>query len=251
MQLWYYRDPAGNFGDDLNPWLWRRLLPGFFDGRPDALLLGIGTIITDAAPPAPRKLVLGSGMGYGKPPRLDSTWEFHCVRGPLTAARLGLPDTCAATDAAALVSTVFAPARYQRSHVSFMPHHVSATLFDWHPLCRRLGITYLDPTAAVGHTLAALARSTMVIADAMHAAILADTFRIPWVPVTVYSHSNAFKWNDWCASLDMAYQPVRLEPLFDNSSQRLFPRLQGYVRRVLRTRRPTRYGRRQPIEVGS
>ena len=215
MKLWYYRDPAGNFGDDLNPWLWSRLLPGFFDGRPDSLFLGIGTIIRAGLPAAARKVVLGSGMGYGEPPHLDPTWEFHCVRGPLTAARLGLPASLAATDAAALVSTVFDGGRYPRRAVSFMPHHVSATLFDWRPLCRRLGIRYVDPTAAVEPTLAALAGSRLVIADAMHAAILADTLRVPWVPVTIYGHANPFKWNDWCASLDLNYEPVapaRLRP---------------------------------------
>ena len=249
MKLWYYRDPAGNFGDDLNPWLWSRLLPDFFDGRPDALFLGIGTIIRAGLPAAARKVVLGSGMGYGEPPRLDSTWEFYCVRGPLTAARLGIPAALAATDSAALVSTVFDAGRYQRRHVSFMPHHVSATLFDWRPLCRRLGIRYVDPTAPVEPTLAALASSHLVIADAMHAAILADTLRIPWVPVTIYGHANPFKWNDWCASLGLRYEPVRLPAPFDNSNERPLRRLRGYARRIMRTRKLTRHGRRpnQPV----
>lgn len=249
MKLWYYRDPAGNFGDDLNPWLWSRLLPGFFDGRPDALFLGIGTIIRAGLPAAARKVVLGSGMGYGEPPVLDATWEFHCVRGPLTAERLGLPASLAATDAAALVSTVYTPGRAARRGVSFMPHHVSATLFDWRPLCRRLGIRYIDPTAAVEPTLAALASSSLVIADAMHGAILADTLRVPWVPVTIYGHANPFKWNDWCASLGLAYEPVRLPAPFDNSHERPLRRLRGYARRVLRTRKLTRHGRRPDQEV--
>ncbi|MGE5091251.1 MAG: polysaccharide pyruvyl transferase [Bacillota bacterium] len=249
MKLWYYRDPAGNFGDDLNPWLWSRLLPGFFDGRPDSLFLGIGTIIRAGLPAAARKVVLGSGMGYGEPPHLDPTWEFHCVRGPLTAARLGLPASLAATDAAALVSTVFDGGRYPRRAVSFMPHHVSATLFDWRPLCRRLGIRYVDPTAAVEPTLAALAGSRLVIADAMHAAILADTLRVPWVPVTIYGHANPFKWNDWCASLDLNYEPVRLPAPFDNSNERPLRRLRGYARRIMRTRKLTRHGRRPDQEV--
>jgi len=243
MKLWYYRDPAGNFGDDLNPWLWPRLLPDFFDGKPDELFLGIGTIIRAGLPAAARKVVFGSGMGYGSPPELDATWEFHCVRGPLTASRLGLPAHLAATDAAALVSTVFHGTGQEKRGVGFMPHHVSAKMFDWRPFCRRLGIRYLDPTAAVEPTLRALASSTMVIADAMHGAILADTLRVPWVPVTIYDHTNAFKWNDWCASLELEYQPVEIESPFDNSHERPLRRLGGYARRVLRTGRLTRHGR--------
>jgi succinoglycan biosynthesis protein ExoV len=245
MKLWYYRDSIGNFGDDLNPWLWDRLLPGFFDGVPDSLFLGIGTIIRHGLPEHARKIVFGAGMGYGDPPVLDPTWEFHCVRGPMTAARLGLPARYAVTDAAALVATVFDSTRYHRRHVSFMPHHVSAALFDWRRLCRQLGIQYLDPSAPVRRTLAQIAQSRVVIAGAMHGAIIADTLRVPWIPVLIYEHINPFKWADWCASLDLEYSPVRLRPLFDDSSEQPLRRLRGYARRVVRNRSLTRQGRRQ------
>ena len=41
MKLYYYKAPLGNFGDDLNPWLWPRLLPDIFDddGRVSSALL--------------------------------------------------------------------------------------------------------------------------------------------------------------------------------------------------------------------
>ena len=45
MKLVYYQDPKGNFGDDLNPWLWERLLPGRLDDDPSELLVGMGTIL--------------------------------------------------------------------------------------------------------------------------------------------------------------------------------------------------------------
>jgi succinoglycan biosynthesis protein ExoV len=31
MKLFYFKDPAGNFGDDLNLWLWPKVLPGILD----------------------------------------------------------------------------------------------------------------------------------------------------------------------------------------------------------------------------
>ena len=63
MKLHYYRDAWGNFGDDLNPWLWPRLLPGHFDRRGDELVLGIGTVLNHRAPRAPVKQVFGAGAG--------------------------------------------------------------------------------------------------------------------------------------------------------------------------------------------
>ena len=128
-----------------------------------------------------------------------------------------------------------------------MPHHESAVQFDWPYLCRRLGLVYLDPCAPVTTTLAAIARSRLVIAEAMHCAILADSFRIPWICVSMYPQFNRFKWEDWCASLELPHQSFPARPLVDNSSQRPLRRLKGYVRRVIRTGSPTRHGRRPDI----
>ena len=53
--------------------------------------------------------------------------------------------------------------------------------------------------------------SDVVIAEAMHAAIVADALRVPWIPVNFHgSHINSFKWNDWCGSLDVEYMPHTL-----------------------------------------
>lgn len=246
MKLCYYRDAHGNFGDDLNPWLWDRLLPDAFDGRDDVLFLGIGTILNGDIPAGPTKLVFGSGTGYRSLPAVDHRWKFYCVRGPRTAERLALPPETAVTDAAALIATIMPP-RLQRSGVGFMPHHASASLFNWKPLCRRLGLVYLDPALPVDNTLSAMASLECVIADAMHGAIVADALRVPWIPVSLYAHTNEFKWLDWCDSLGMEYSPVRCQELRDNSSQRPARRLRGYLKRLRRTGDLTRTGRMETV----
>ena len=44
----------------------------------------------------------------------------------------------------------------------------------------------------------------------MHAAIVADTLRVPWVPLMTSSDINSFKWLDWTQSMRVPYQPVRI-----------------------------------------
>src|SRR5690606_25353840 len=181
---------------------------------------------------------------------LDDRWRFYCVRGPLTAERLGLAPELAVTDGAALVARVFETGKIRRRGTGFMPHHESATLFDWKSLCRRLGIRYLDPADGVDDLLRGIAGCELVLAEAMHAAIVADALRVPWTAVTTHSHINQFKWNDWCASLDLTYDPVAIEPLRDNSRQQPIRRMRTYLRRVSRTRSPVRQGR-PPLQVPS
>jgi succinoglycan biosynthesis protein ExoV len=41
----------------------------------------------------------------------------------------------------------------------------------------------------------------------MHAAILADAFRVPFVAVTTSRQINSFKWQDWASSLGLSYRP--------------------------------------------
>lgn len=58
MNLYCYR--GGDFGDDLNPWIWGALTPELLDESQDELLLGIGTLINSNVPPAPKKIVFGT-----------------------------------------------------------------------------------------------------------------------------------------------------------------------------------------------
>lgn len=216
MHLYYYRDPAGNFGDDLNPWIWYSLLPHYFDQDRSELFVGIGTLINDKVPAAPRKVVFGSGLGYNGFPKIDDKWSFKFVRGPLTAEKLGLDPALAITDPAVLIAELVSKAAPEKTiDVSFMPHHVSTRYADWRAICVEAGVHYLDPADDIHETLYALRQSRLVIAEAMHAAIAADALRVPWLPVRCYGHILEFKWRDWCATIGVEYQPVELPQVFD------------------------------------
>lgn len=226
MKLFYYKDEKGNFGDDLNPWLWSRLLPGFFDDDASAWFVGIGTLLNHKLPTAGIKHVFGSGYGYGRKPAIDSSFNFICVRGPKTAAALGLSAETALTDSAILIRATSVPAQPKRFRFGFMPHHISTRHFAWETLCRDLGFSYIDPAWTVDRALSAMGACEIMICEAMHGAIVSDALRIPWIPVSCYDHIDSFKWEDWLQTLALPYVPVPVTSVHDGET-RLAPAARG------------------------
>ncbi|HYP19936.1 MAG TPA: polysaccharide pyruvyl transferase family protein [Chloroflexia bacterium] len=217
MRLFYYQDPGGNFGDDLNAWLWPRLIPELLDGDDSTLFVGIGSILDRRIPQGPRKIVFGTGVGYGLLPVLNEEWQVCCVRGPLSARALGLPPELAVTDSAALVRTVRRAPGERRHSVSFIPHfrtpaRVQEAGIDLKRVCASAGINYIDPCGPVEEVLEGIESSGKVIAEAMHGAIVADALRVPWLPVRLSDRIRSLKWRDWCGSLRMEYNPLPFSP---------------------------------------
>jgi len=231
MKLYYHKDLLGNFGDDLNPIIWEKYFPGCFDGylyhipklRVDSsfddLFLGIGTILNNNIPKEGQKFVFGSGYGYGEKPKIDKSWTIYFVRGPRTAAALGLPSEKAITDPAILTQFLDLGAVFQKYDVSFIPHCSTARSCDWRSICDTVGIHYIDPQNEVMEVLRDIKSSGRIITEAMHGAIIADTFRIPWLPVKSTNNILDIKWLDWCESLNITYAPNSL-PSFWNVEQK-------------------------------
>jgi succinoglycan biosynthesis protein ExoV len=212
--LYYCKTPQGNLGDDLNPWLWSRLAPEVCDDRISALFVGIGTIISHRVAAEPLKMVFGAGWGGGRRPKIDDKWRFYCVRGPLTAAELRLDPALALADPAILVRRVLLPASRKCYPVSFMPHHQSMPKADWLALCARVGFHCIDPRAGVDRVLGEIQATELLLAEAMHGAIVADALRVPWIPVRLYGRFNEFKWRDWTQSIQVPFRCVDVPPVF-------------------------------------
>ena len=104
----------------------------------------------------------------------------------------------------------------------FIPHHKSANLAgnNWHKLCEGTGFLYIDPHRPVEEVLRAILSVDVVIAEAMHGAIVADAFRIPWIPVVTGQQIQQFKWLDWCASINVNYRPGYIAPLYSSLEHR-------------------------------
>ncbi|MEO1447604.1 MAG: polysaccharide pyruvyl transferase family protein [Cyanobacteria bacterium J06635_11] len=237
MKLFYYQRPdrQPNFGDELNHWLWPRLRPNIFDQDDSTTFIGTGTLLNNKlhtrVPTAKRLVIFGTGAGYELPlKRIPVQWDIHCVRGPFSARLLNLSPEKAITDGGLLVADVFTPPSQTtqsqaapaqttppQSRYSFMPHIHSANdaAEHWQRICQQANVRYIDPRWPVEKVLNAIHSSELLLAEAMHGAIVADALRVPWIPITTGPRIYAFKWQDWCASVGLPYLPHRLPPLSD------------------------------------
>jgi succinoglycan biosynthesis protein ExoV len=219
MEYIYYKDPIGNFGDDLNGWLWPQLF-GEESLNNDDAFLGIGSIlfnnsklITDLK--ERKKIVFGTGI---RPTyeafKYDDKWDVKFLRGPLSSYSFN-NEYEYITDAAYALrfienfdSLKNAEKKYE---ISVMPYFRSIPFFDWQSICDRLGYHYISPLSENGveFTLKEIASSKYLITEAMHGAILADVLRVPWnryvlsTPVTEGPMVSEFKWMDWLYSVGL------------------------------------------------
>lgn len=224
MKLYYFKKKEGNFGDDLNGWLWQELVPNAFDEDERSVFFGIGTIINDRiyerAPKADKIVVFGSGVGYGRTPLrnlpdIGDKWKVYCVRGPLSARALGLKDDMVVSDAAVLIRRLFKCTEEKKYSFSYIPHVNQAIKHGglWKRVCDQLGYGYIDPRWSRDEVLRSLCQAEVIIAEAMHGAIVADALRIPWIAARTTDTIFEFKWQDWCRSVDLNYQPQTITGL--------------------------------------
>jgi len=227
MSLIYHKTDVGNIGDDLNEWLWSQ----FFDlpaVRKDITLIGIGSIIsgeklsTPAIQLCKKKIFLGSGIrSVSTLPKIDNTWDLTFLRGPISSLFLSnsLDNYISDGAYALLLSNSYkgilnTPKKHK---VSFMPYLRTSSLMPWEKICKRLGINYISPhpTNGIEEKLKEIAESEHLITEAMHGAILADVFRVPWVKLQFASDLfetgsvNETKWQDWSRSIEVKYSTYK------------------------------------------
>ncbi|PIE39471.1 MAG: hypothetical protein CSA53_01380 [Gammaproteobacteria bacterium] len=231
MKLCYYHNDEKNFGDDLNAWLYPKLLPGIVDGfcahgdeylaqnnREAAIIYGIGTVLDHRIPPHPVKHVLGSGVGYYHKPELDERFRIHFVRGPKSATAIGLAPEIGINDPAIML-TRFIERPDPKHKYTLIMHCDTAKSGYWENIAKTCGFNYVDPRADDPISVVQeLISSEHVISESLHGAIIADAFGIPWLPISAMPHINAFKWQDWGEAIGQPYEPVRLKPIYAASS---------------------------------
>lgn len=203
------RTGVGNFGDDINPVLMGKFINRNILSSVKTALFGVGTILNDKNIKSnshyARKVIFSSGVGYGKlETKLDDTWDIACVRGPWSARALGIGSDKAIADGAILLSEVYKKPMKQRARGVFIPHvntHLSTGLL-LSAIAEKLNIDYLSPSCNTDEFIRVVGSAPFIVTEAMHGAILADTMRVPWVPVSLHEY-HELKWRDWMDSVGL------------------------------------------------
>ena len=234
MKMCYFRHPkAPNFGDELNPWLWPKLLGNVFDEDESAMFHWdrIG----------PMETII---------PRTPANTSWARVTAPIrllrSSTRRGSSVSCAVRRQPKPWGWI--PGRQSRTARSFyarctiadrspsgferLTSHTGRVFYtgDWERVCRWAGVNLIDPRDPVEQVLEEIAASEVVVAEAMHGAIVADNLRVPWIPVLPLATIHRFKWTDWTRSLGLEYLPhhvapsswIELEPALSRLRQRWF-----------------------------
>lgn len=220
MRLYYYHAKGGNFGDELNAWLWPRLLGDLLGPDDGRTFVGIGSILDRRLDELPGfKIIFGTGINsQAKLPQITDQYDIRFVRGPISAASLGGDHRWIADSAVALGLLPW-PSLCVSDTVGFMPHFITTAYLDWERVCSMLGLTYINPQWSPEKVMTAIRSCSRIITEAMHGAIVADVFRIPWLRVSINAWQkedfdySALKWLDWGLAIGADVTPVHLEPL--------------------------------------
>jgi hypothetical protein len=209
--LVYWSGGKPNVGDELNAWLWPRIAPAGLTLDDSVEFFGIGSILSEPylSRTTKSKIIFGSGKRDASPIRDDilARCEIKFIRGPLSAIALGLPESAAITDPAALMPLHYQPETVvpRPGRIGFVPH-LSMPQSQAQAITEALDLFLILPSFCVEKFISELFSCTAVVAEAMHGAILADSYRIPWMGCSYSSflhegETNAFKWNDWMRSM--------------------------------------------------
>lgn len=237
MRLVYYRSDPPNVGDALNAWMWPELLPGHWSENPnDTAFLGIGSILAPGyTDQVKRGLVFGSGArGLRHRPHLHcDKWDIRFVRGPLTSKLLGgVPYITDPAVLAPLVSSSAKPTPHNRvvkGRIGFVPYYKTPPALV-RSACHETGLHLISPSLEPSAFIAQLRSCEAVVAEAMHGAILADSFRVPWRGIRLCAPwfegpTARFKWFDWLDSLHISRRAIGNLPAFNWLPSRLRHRL--------------------------
>lgn len=224
IKIGYFKCDKGNVGDDLNIWLWPKLLSNVkFTEDSDHVLVGIGSVLDSRFDHYKNKYLLGAGARNNHSiPTLDDTWHALFVRGPKTQAALaGQREVNFITDPAILVGEYYKQVD-SPSEIGLIPYFRSNQKL-WENIAHKLGYKLISPCSSVEEFSQAISECKFVVTEAMHGAIFADSIRVPWYSFSSLTRhyeqdTHLFKWKDWCLSMNLTFNELELPMIWEKDN---------------------------------
>ncbi|WP_165043410.1 polysaccharide pyruvyl transferase family protein [Dysgonomonas sp. ZJ709] len=206
MNLIYWKSDIGNLGDDLNPWLWERIFGDFSNYSDDYDFVAIGSILTNKIEDDRKKIIFGSGIrDFLYNPNFQNGSDVRFVRGPVSSKVFN--NAPYITDAAYCLGLLEKEVYEKKYETSYIPYFRQVHTFDWKSFEKWSGMKVILPTNPIEQVIKEINESKNIIASAMHGAILADIYRIPWIRARFSSlvgestMISELKWFDWHKSI--------------------------------------------------
>lgn len=235
MHLIYSKNPKGNFGDDLNPYIFNKIFEDVFShsGNEEINFYGIGTIIGShniickEIDNNIKNVFFGTGVRNLFFNYDTENWDIRFLRGPISSNVLGLKNKKFITDGA--YAYAFLPEykdilkEEKKYKFSFMPHLSHTEKIDWIKIGNKLDIHIISPHQDVNTSLKEISQSEFIIAGAMHGAIMADVLRVPFVRLRMQAIGSEnflvsdLKWLDWLSSMNLNDSYVYVKNIYLNN----------------------------------
>lgn len=206
MKLKYHNDWRGNFGDDLNIPFYESLVPEYKVKLPDYSLYGIGTLLNNVHGEINKACIVGAGYGYGESLEFDSkTTKIFGVRGPVTAEKLCVSNDLVIGDPAIFYENCPAFRRGKSSSKRYVVamHHLACELWDFDNVDSEK-FKFLDPgVTTIEDYIEEIRTAEFVFAESLHGAIIAATYNVPFIPISIFTSLEEKKWLDFLLSIEM------------------------------------------------
>ena len=215
----YYHLGRPNFGDDVNPWFFRRISGRDFQwGEPDRPhVMGIGSM---AAKMTRHSVVMGAG--FIRPLRraeLVRPSAVVAVRGQLSAEICG-GDIRFLGDPMSLVDLLLPADPAERdAPLGFVPHAVYYEGYREMLRQRRPEVMVIDPRGEPLAVITQIARCRRLASQSLHGLIVADAYCIPavWIEPAELRVGGDFKFRDYFSTMTRPRTPVDLRAFIEGS----------------------------------
>jgi succinoglycan biosynthesis protein ExoV len=187
------------------------------------LLIGIGSVLdanfnSDFFDHYKKKIVLGAGArGCNRLFDIErKDWDVRFVRGKNTTTVFGLAEEKAISDPAILITRFLPPespllrkkqTRPQKPVLGLVPYWATSLAFS-EAIATINNMTLIPVYLTPERFFTLIASCDVVIVEAMHGAIIADSLGVPWIPCRMTNmkcegDTHGFKWSDWLDTLDL------------------------------------------------